>query len=138
MLLLLMMDTEGGDDNEGLIEPLRAALKAKPDGLGHASSKQAGLIIHCSLLRILALPEGHAGAGTALAAKVDALCAEWTARLSTAPPVELSSLLFVRERQIITLAGEAEHLPLGGAAAGAAAVGRDPAAAGANKRAKTE
>ena len=48
-----------------------------------------------------------------VAQRVSGVCAAWSARLA-GRTVELPGLLYVRERQIITLDGEWDELPFGG------------------------
>lgn len=104
VLLLLFLP----DHNGACVEALRAAAgRAFPSNTRHTSG-----LIHASLLRVVVLPPGYHGAAADVARAATAVCERWTRRLRGVR-ISLRGLLYVREQQIMTLAGESWRMRFG-------------------------
>lgn len=112
VLLVLLAPAEGcgADGVSNAVERMRAAASAAfPD----AGRKQAKLLIHSSVLRLIRLPRDiSADELRDTAKRIGVVCEHWAGRLQGAR-VAIRGLLYVVEEQIMTLAGEQHKLWFG-------------------------
>ena len=107
MLLLLRPRSP---DVRACVATLRAAAAS---AFPYAARVQTSGLVHVSLLRVLSLPAEEYGSNTSAAAlAIVEATRRWSQRLR-GEPVHVRGLLYVRERQIMTLEGETHRLRFG-------------------------
>ena len=112
LLLLLRPNAAPGGSSAACVRSIRsAAASAFPYAATH---KQTGGLIHASLLRIVFLPDAERNA---TAAKAQRIVDRWSARMR-GMRLTLKGLVYVKERQIMSLDGEWHRLRFGGAEGG--------------------
>uniref|UniRef100_A0A7S3AXE9 Uncharacterized protein n=1 Tax=Haptolina ericina TaxID=156174 RepID=A0A7S3AXE9_9EUKA len=77
-----------------------------------AATKQTAGLVHVSLARVISLPLTEYGANSSAARTASEVCERWTARLRGLR-TSARGMVYVREKQMMTLEGDWHRLPFG-------------------------